>query len=118
MNPKNIILTKDVSAFIKHAVPVKEGSESYRIIVGILSHSPEKNKLIKDYYVWVTGEYLEDQVKIGNTIVDAEMFALDIVKKRFISEGNTIPKENGVDCSNEKGIKYVNPKTHFHSDEH
>lgn len=116
MTQKNIKLSKYLSAFIKHSVPVKVGSEAYRIIVGILSHYPNKNQLIKDYFVWVTSEYLEDKVKKGNSINDAEIFALDFVKTRFVNEGNNTPKEDGVSCS-KNIVQYVNPKTFFHPEE-
>jgi len=99
------------------AVPVKEGSEVWRIIVRYISDIPEKDKLLKKYYVWVTGEYLEDKVKLNADINSAKNFAIDLAKKRFKKSGNQIPVENGISCSNKDGIIYVNPKEYVHPEE-
>lgn len=103
-------LVEGLRIIVSHSVPVQEGSDVWRIIVNFISDIPDKDRLIKEYYVWVTGEYLEDIAKLDANIESAQKFAIDIAKKRFIESGNQIPVENGISCSNKNGIIYVNPK--------
>lgn len=110
-------LIKGLRTIISHSVPVREGSGVWRIIVSFISDIPDKDRLIKEYYVWVTGEYLEDKAKLEVNIKSAEKFAINIANKRFVESGNQIPVENGISCSIENGIIYVNPKEYVHPEE-
>lgn len=115
MNSINEIqLIEYVCAVIKHSCLVKEGADAWRVIVSFISDYPDKNRTIKDYYVWVTGEYLEDKAKLSADIRSAGKFALDLAKKRFEESGNQVPVENGVSCSNKEGIIFVGPKEFTH----
>lgn len=111
---KKINLAKNLRLEVKHSCPVKEGVEVWRVIATFISDFPEENKLVKDFFVWVTGEYLEDKAKMTADKNSAEKFALDFVKKRFKESGNQIPIESGVSCSNEEGVVIVNPKIYIH----
>lgn len=110
-------LVEGLRVIVSHSVPVREGSDVWRIIVNFISDIPDKDRPIKEYYVWVTGEYLEDKAKLDANIESAKKFAIDIAKKRFVECGNQIPVENGVSCSNQSGIIYVNPKEYIHPEE-
>ena len=112
-----IQLIEYVRAVVKHSCPVKEGSEVWRIIVAYISDYPDKNRTIKDYYIWVTGEYLEDKTEFSADIKSAEKFALDLAKKRFKESGNQVPIENGISCSNNEGVVLVGPKEFIHPEE-
>ena len=114
MSDKSLKLLKDVSAHIDHSCPVKERTEVWRVIVNFVSDAPEKNRIIKHYYVWMTGEFLEDQAQMSADIDSAEQYALKIADKRFKESGNQVPVENGISCSNEEGIVFVNPKEFIH----
>lgn len=70
-----------------------------------------------EYYIWITGEYLEDNIHMKADITSAQKFALNLAKKRFEESGNQIPVENGISCSNEDGTIYVNPKEFIHPKE-
>lgn len=117
MKTDEIELINNIRIKILHVVPVKEYVEAWRIIVSFISDYPEKNKLIKEYFVWVTGEYLEDKAKLSADINSAQKFALDLSKKRFEESGNQLPVENGISCSNEEGITIVAPKFFVHPKE-
>jgi len=116
-NIDEIQLAKNVRVKLKHSCPVKEGVEVWRVIVSFISDHPDKDRLIKDYYVWVTGEYLEDKVKLSADIKSAEQFALNLAKKRFEASNNEVPVENGVSCSNKNGVIFVDPKEFIHPGE-
>lgn len=117
MQIDEIELIKNLRVKILHAVPIKENAEAWRIIVSFISDYPENNKLIKEYFVWVTGEYLEDKAKLSADINSAQKFTLSFAKKRFEESGNQIPVENGVSCSNEEGVVIVDPKFFVHPKE-
>lgn len=117
MEINELELLKNLRVVIKSAVPVKENVEAWRIIVSFISDFPEKNKLIKDYFVWITSEYLEDKTKLSADINSAQKFTLSLAKKRFEESGNQIPVENGVSCSNEEGVVIVDPKFFIHPKE-
>ena len=114
---KSITLTQGLRIAIGHSCPVREGVEAWRVIIKFISDSPEQNKLIKDYFIWVTGEYLEDKAKLSADEESAGRFSLDLAKKRYEESGNQVPVENGISCSNKDGMIIVNPKTYIHSSE-
>jgi hypothetical protein len=107
-------LAKDVRAEIRHSCPITEGEEAWRVIVAYISDFPDKGRTIKDYYVWVTGEYLEDKEKMTADIESAKSFSLQLAKKRFEESGREVPIENGISCSNEEGVVIVSPKEYLH----
>lgn len=113
----SIELVDGVRAEIFAVHPVKEGSEVWRVTIKFMSDQPEANKLIKEYYVWVTGEYLEDKARMDANTDSAQEFALSLVKKRFEESGKQVPIENGISCSNKEGIIIVNPKEFIHPQE-
>lgn len=76
-----IQLIKKLYIKVKHSSPVREGVEVWRVIVSFISDYPQKNRLVKDYFVWVTGEYLEDKAKLSADKNSAAKFALEFVKK-------------------------------------
>lgn len=110
-------LVENVRAVLKDSVPVKEGSEVWRVRVSYVSDFPSKDRLIKDYYIWVTGLYLEDQAKLLADRKSAEKFALGFAKRRFEESGSKVPKENGAFCSNEGGMIFVDPTEFIHPEE-
>lgn len=44
-------LIKDVRIEVKHAIPIKEGSDSWWIIINFISDTPKTDKLIKAHYL-------------------------------------------------------------------
>jgi len=117
MKSSEIELIKNLRIKIGHVVPLKEGIETWRIIIEFISDFPEKDKLAKEYFIWVTGEYLEDKAKLTADMNSAQEFGLSFAKKRFEESGNQIPVENGVSCSNEEGVVMVDPKFFIHPKE-
>ncbi|KKS92387.1 MAG: hypothetical protein UV68_C0046G0001 [Candidatus Collierbacteria bacterium GW2011_GWC2_43_12] len=107
-------LIKGVHVEILHSTPIKEGSEAWRIVVDYKSDIPEPNKLIKSYYIWVTGEYLEDIAKLSANISSAEEFAIDVAQRRFLESNNQVPVENGLAFSNKGGEEVVDPRDYTH----
>ena len=110
MKINEIKLIDNFRIVIRSLIPMKKNVEIWCIIVSFVSDFPEKNKFLKEYYIWVTGEYLEDKLHLPADINSAQKFALEFAKKRFEKSGNQIPIENGVFCSNKEGIAIVDPK--------
>jgi len=97
-------LVEGVRVKIQLATPVKEGSENWRVILDFISDWPEQNRLIKEYYVWISGKDIESAGK----------FALDLAQKRFKASNNQVPVENGIYCSEVDGEVVVDPKSFTH----
>jgi len=102
-------LAGNLMATDKHSCPIKEGVEAWRIIVAF----HDSGKLVRDYFVWVTGEFLEDRAKLNADLPSAEKFAVDYTAERYKKSGNVIPKEGGVSCSVKEGIKVIDDAKNF-----
>src|SRR3989344_1913782 len=116
MTANEHILDEHLKIRVKHIVPVKPNAEAWRIIVDFISDFPEENRIIKEYYVWVTGEYLEDKGKLSANIESAQNFALQFAKMRYEKSNHQIPIENGTSLSNSEGV-VVDPKEYVHPEE-
>lgn len=111
---KEMQLLENVRIKIGHSCQVKKDADVWRVIVDFISDFPDKERLIKEYFVWVTDDYLDDNAGLTPNIESAEKFALNFVKKRFIKLNNQIPIENGASCSVEEGVIIVDPKNYIH----
>ena len=78
---KEMQLVENVRIKISHSCQIKEGVDVWRVIVDLISDYPDKDRLIKEYFVWVTDEYLEDKANLTADIKSAEKFALNFMKK-------------------------------------
>lgn len=111
-----IQLTDGVRAKASHFARVRKDYEAYRVIVSFISDRSDKNRLIKDYYVWLTDIFADDFLRIHRktTQDDFERVALAFAKKRF-EECGEVPPEEGLDASNERGInKIADAKNYVH----
>lgn len=109
-------LTTGVRAKASHFARVRKDHEAYRVIVSYISDHPDKDRLIKDYYVWLTDVFTDDFLKIRRktTEDDFKNVALALAKKRF-DECGEVPPEEGLDASNERGIlKIQDAKNYIH----
>ncbi|MBU1323191.1 hypothetical protein KKE48_04040 [Patescibacteria group bacterium] len=104
-------LVEGVRVKIQLATAVKEGVEEWRVILDFISDQPFPDQLIKEYYVWVSGEYLKDKAHLTADIESAGKFALDLAQKRFKASDNQVPVENGIYCSEIDGEVIVDPKS-------
>ncbi len=107
---KSIILTEGVEAKIDYAGKIGPGVDGYRVILKIYSTLPRTTAgLIKEYEVWVSQEYLEDN---DYTFSDegASKFALDVIQRRFQESGNNVPRENGLKATSAHGVELGNPQ--------
>jgi hypothetical protein len=93
-----LFLTDGVQVQISHASPVELGGTEYRIILDIISHIPDPNRIIKHYEVWVTEEYLEDKTQFSPDLDGAIKFAIYFIKFRFKESGNIVPEEFKAVC--------------------
>lgn len=104
-------LVEGVRVKVQLATAVKEGVEVWRVILDFISDWPFPDQLIKEYYVWVSGKYLEDKAGLKVDQESAEKFALETAQKRFKESGNEVPVENGIYCSIKEGITIIDPKS-------
>ena len=92
-------------------VQVRTGYPVYRILIHIYSDIPDKNMLIKNYYVWMTEDFASDSLHLKKVPDDNDyaLAALQELSGRYLAkpEGK-IPSENGLDCSNEHGVVTLN----------
>lgn len=106
----DLVLSKGVEVKVDYVGKVGPGIDACRVILKIYSTIPkETSGLIKSYEVWSSQEYLEDN-KYKYTDDGAKQFSLDILKKRFIESGSTVPRENGVKATSEHGIELGDPQ--------
>lgn len=105
-----IILTEGVKAKVDYVGRIGPGVDGYRVILKIYSTLPKSAAgLIKEYEVWVSQEYLEDNSYKFND-EGASKFALDVIGKRFQESGNTVPRENGLKATSAHGVELGNPQ--------
>ncbi len=115
-----VLLTRGLRAAVRHSCACAEGMDAWRVIIVfqniidgkrfVVPFGPEHK--FTEYYVWITGEYLEDFARLSPDIYGAEKFALKYIKDRFEETKNEsgerfIDKiiENKVCCSEGKCIK-------------
>lgn len=112
---QEVLLARCVRAVVKHddIHPIRNGNESRRVRVRILSDYPEENRLIKYYYVWITEEYVHLNYKDELSDELASKIALGVVQKRFTENNNETPIEDGISLSDSEEI-IVDPKKFTH----
>lgn len=103
-------------------VPVRLKRADYRVIVNFISDSPHKDRLIKEYYVWLDENYahtvlskagkkhLEQEGKIHK--VDIAIAAMKIAQDRYKESGNETPSEDGA-FWNYKEIELIDDAKNF-----
>ena len=111
---RSLQLLDDLKIVTSHYCQVRDGAEVWRVVLSFISDIPDKNRLIKEYYVWVTGDYLNQKEQTVPNIDLAVHFALRLAQKRFVESGNQVPIENGISCSLEDGELIVNPRSFVH----
>lgn len=104
------ILIEGVEVKLDYVGKIGPAIDGYRVILKIYSTLPKHTAgLIKEYEVWTSQEYLEDnQYKFSDA--GASKFAFDVIQKRFQESGNTVPRENGLKATSEHGIELGDPQ--------
>lgn len=111
-----IQLVPGVRLKVSNFVRVRKDCDVYRLVLDYISDQPEKNHLIKHYYVWLTDVFTEDYLKTSNrhlTEDDYNNVALTLAKDRFVNCGNEVPPEEGLDASSERGVNRVADAKNF-----
>lgn len=98
-------LGNGIVAEIGHGpIEVKKDSMAYRVIVNYVTEAGGRGKLIKEYFVWASREYVEDFLRIRHDArfetEDVERFALQIAQNRYLESGGDVPAEEGVAFKN------------------
>src|SRR4051812_27637123 len=109
-------LTEGVRVRVRHFARVRKDYGAYRVILSFMSDFPHKNKVLKDYYVWLTDIFTDDYLGISRktTEMDFKTVALALARKRF-DECDKVPPEEGLDASNERGIIMIkDAKNYIH----
>lgn len=113
-----IVLTEGVRVRAESFVQVKKDHDVYRVTLDFISDFPDKNRLIKHYYVWLTDVFTEDYLRIRDRRPKEEDYskvALALAEKRFKECDSETPPEEGLDASNERGIlKIKDTKNYIH----
>jgi hypothetical protein len=97
-------------------VQVRKNYPVFRILVHIYSDIPDKNMLIKNYYVWATEDFVSDSLHLRKAPGDNDyaLAALQELSGRVLADPEgEIPSENGLDCSNEHGVVTVNDAENY-----
>ncbi len=107
-------LTSGMRVKVAHFARVRQDYGVYRVILNFISYQPDKNRLIKEYYVWLTDIFTEDFLHIRHSAKEEDygQVALQLAKQRFDSE-REVPPENGLDASNERGINRIVDAVNF-----
>lgn len=96
---------------------ISEEEKSWRITVSFMSDSPDKSRLVKDVYIWVTNDYLSKETKYPADIKGASQFAMDKMVEKYNKAGHIVPIENGISFSIEEGEIIVDPRNYTHTHE-
>ena len=107
-------LVNGVRVKVDHFAMVRQDFGAYRVTLNFISDHPDKNRLIKEYYVWLTDIFTEDFLRLRRNATedDYKEVALKLAKQRFDSESE-VPPEEGLDASNERGVNRVNDAKNF-----
>lgn len=107
-------LAEGVRVKVSHFSRVRQGYGAYRVTLDFISDQPHENRIIKEYYIWLTDIFTEDFLHIRHsaTAEDYEKVALQLAQQRFDSESE-VPPENGLDASNERGINKIIDAVNF-----
>ena len=107
-------LIEGVRVKVHHFALVKQDYEVYRVVLHFISDQPDKNRLIKEYYVWLTDVFTDDFLHINRktTEEDFKTVALALAQKRF-DECGDVPPEGGLNASNEEGIVKIPDAINF-----
>jgi hypothetical protein len=90
-------------------VGVEKDHPVRRVIIHFYSDLLVEGALIKDYYVWLTEDYTCDALHLETKPTDNEyaLAALQETSRRSQDCDYGVPPENGLDCSNSRGIIHV-----------
>lgn len=107
-------LTEGVRVKVSHFALVRQDYEVYRVVLNFISDQPDKNRLIKEYYVWLTNIFTDDflHIRRKTTEDDFKTVALALAKQRFDACGE-VPPEEGLNASNESGVVRIPDAKNF-----
>lgn len=109
-------LIEGVRVKVSHFALVRKDYEVYRVVLDFISDQPDKNRLIKEYYVWLTDVFTDDFLHIRRKTTEDDFItvALALAKQRFDDCGE-VPPEEGLNASNEHGIiRISDAKNYIH----
>ena len=111
-------LIKDVRAVIDsdEIFEVRKGSNTWRIVANFRSDYPERDRLIKFYYVWLSGDYLSF-CKVKPAKKALAQVTLKVIQERFKQSDNTVPIEDGISALDSNNRIIVDPKSYIHPEE-
>lgn len=109
-----LTLTNGVRVKVSHFALVRQDYEIYRVVLDFISDSPDKNRLIKKYYVWLSTVFTDDflQIRRKTTEDDYKTVALALARQRFDS-CEEVPPEDGLEASNGGGVNRVSDAQNF-----
>ncbi len=104
---------KQIAAHVIHFAPIAVGSEIYRVIYEVYSDPSKRNFLLKEYEVWLSVSYVEDESRLSHEPTNDEIldFANNYLQKRYKQSKNNIPTESGAYLTNTTGEIRGNPRT-------
>lgn len=106
-------LNDSIGVHVIHFAPIAVGSEIFRLIYEIYTHTTPPGGVFKEYEVWVSETYVEDHDRLDHEPSMEEIlnFANRYLSNRYKHSGNIIPAENGAYLTNETGEIRGNPRT-------
>src|SRR3990167_11363336 len=110
---KIFTLSDTIGAHVIHFAPIAVGSEIYRVIYEVYSDLSKRNAILKEYEIWLSQTYVEDQDRLSHEATNEEIldYANRYLQKRYKFSGNNIPVESGAYLTNETGEVRGNPNS-------
>lgn len=111
---KEVRLAEGVRLKAHHFAAVRQDYEFYRIVLHFISDIPDRDRLIKEYFVWLSERYVDDYLHLrrATTQQDYEKVALELAAQRF-NLRREVPEETGLDVSQDRGVIPVADVAHY-----
>jgi hypothetical protein len=88
-------------------VPLRLNGNDFRVIVNFMSDVPDKNRLIKEYFIWLDerkviaslGLDKDEVAKQGLDNAEIAKAAMNVAQENYEANGNNTPSNDGIFCT-------------------
>lgn len=106
-------LTSVVRIITSHIVKEGRAEDVQRVIVRFISDEPEADRLIKEFYIWLTNIFVQDYLRLPKRAQQEDFLraAISVAESEYSVNRDT-PRHNGIDCRNSGSRQVVDPTTY------
>jgi hypothetical protein len=96
--------THGVRIVTSHIVKEGRADDVQRVIVRFVSDEPDENRLIKEFYIWLTQVFVQDSLPLQTRAETNDFLRVAVlVADEQYHKAHQVPTHGGVDCRNAYG---------------